>query len=77
MSQDVLEKEVVQTFRALPPEKKKEALNFLEFLKSRVSKEPSSSLEGLWKHLQIDLNDQDIKDSRQEIWSFFPREVEK
>lgn len=77
MNQDALEKEVVQAFRALPPEKKREALDFLEFLRNRTSKESRSSLKGLWKHLQIDLSDQDIADSKREIWASFPREVEE
>lgn len=77
MSQDALEKEVIQSFRVLPPEKKREVLDYLKFLRSRFSKGSSTALKGLWKHLNVDISDQDIAESRREMWAFFPREVEK
>ena len=78
MNKDLFEKEMIQTFRALPPEKKREALDFLEFLRSRFSKKPGrQKLKGLWKDMQIDIHDQDITDARHQLWSSFPREVEK
>ncbi len=77
MNQDVLEKKVLQGFRELPPEKQKEVLDYLELLRSRFSNGPSTVLKGLWKHLDVDISEQDVADSRRQMWASFPREVEE
>jgi hypothetical protein len=74
---DTLEKEVVEAFRSLPPEKQKEALDFLEFLKNRFSPSRRSRLKGLWKQFQVEIGEQDIRECRRQMWSSFPREIEK
>jgi hypothetical protein len=35
---------------------------------------PKRNLKGLWADHNIDLNEQDLRDLRQEMWQNFPRE---
>ncbi len=77
MNLENFEKEIIQAIRSLPPEKKKEALDFIEFLKRRVAQDSPNRLKGLWKDLEVDILDQDILDCKREMWSSFPRDPNK
>jgi hypothetical protein len=71
----VIEDLIVEKLRALPPEKKQEVLDFVEFLEHRrTTSQERASPEGLWAGLDISLNDEDIAEVRREMWQRFPRE---
>lgn len=72
-----IEQQVLETLRELPPEKQKEVLDFVEFLKEKNgTKEPLRSLLGLWSDLNIHITEKDIAEARREMWGNFPRDVE-
>jgi hypothetical protein len=67
---------VLEKLRDLPPEKQKEVLDFVEFLKEKNrTKHPRRSLLGLWADLNIDLTGEDIAAARREMWGNFPRDI--
>ncbi len=69
------EEMVLDKFRALPPDKKQEALEFVESLsKKSREKRPYPSLYGLWADLGIDISEEDIAEARREMWGNFPRD---
>jgi hypothetical protein len=71
-----IEQQVVEKLRDLPPEKQKEVLDFVEFLKQKNgTKEPLRSLRGLWKDLNIEITEEDIAQARREMWGKFPRDI--
>jgi len=66
---------IAEKAKDLPREKQLEVLDFLEFLRTRISKKkPLRSPAGLLKDLGIDLSEEDIAAARREMWSKFPRE---
>lgn len=72
-----IEQQVVEKLRELPPEKQKEVLDFVEFLKEKNrAKKPLRSLLGLWEDLNIHITEEDIAEARREMWGNFPRDVE-
>ncbi len=71
-----IEQQVLEKLRALPPEKQKEVLDFVDFLKEKNgTKKPRRSLRGLWKDLNTDITEEDIAQARREMWSNFPRDI--
>jgi hypothetical protein len=71
-----IEEQVVEKLRELPPEKQKEVLDFVDFLKERESSpSPRRSLLGLWSDLGIEITEEDIAQARREMWGNFPRDV--
>jgi hypothetical protein len=71
-----IEQEVLEKLRELPPEKQKEVLDFVDFLKGQNGpKKPLRSLRGLWKDLNIDITEEDIAQARREMWGNFPRDI--
>jgi hypothetical protein len=73
-----IEEQVVEKLRALPPEKQKEVLDFVDFLKEKNGdpKKPLRSLRGLWADLNIHITEEDIAEARREMWGNFPRDIE-
>ncbi len=72
-----IEEMVLEKLRGLPPEKKKEVLEFLDSLQADGgAKKPLRSLEGLWADLDIDITEEDISEARREMWGNFPRDIE-
>jgi hypothetical protein len=73
-----IEQQVLETLRDLPPEKQKEVLDFVEFLKAKNAgqKKPRRSLLGLWADLNIHITEEDIAEARREMWGNFPRDIE-
>jgi hypothetical protein len=70
-----IEQQVLAKLRGLPPEKQKEVLDFVDSMREKNSaKKPRRSLRGLWKDLNIDITEEDIAQSRREMWGNFPRD---
>ncbi len=69
-----IEQQVVEKLRDLPPEKQKEVLDFVDFLKEKNGgpKKPRRSLRGLWADLNIHITEEDIAEARREMWGNFP-----
>ena len=61
--------QVFEKLRDLSPEKQKEVLEFVDFLKEKDgAKKPLRSLRGLWKGLNIQITEEDIAKARREMW---------
>ena len=72
-----IEQAVVEKLRALPVERQREVLDFVEFLhRKSVPKPPRRSLKGQWADLKIDITEDDIAKVRREMWGTFPRDIE-
>ena len=70
-----LASDLVQKLRALPYDKQREVMDFVQFLLSRTPpKRPRRSLEGMLAHLNIHITSEDIAEARREMWGNFPRE---
>ena len=75
MTTEQIEQTVLEKFRALPPEKQQEVLDFVEFLEQRNgAKLPRRSAMGLLADLGIHISKEDIDEARREMWGNFPRE---
>ncbi len=71
-----IEQQVLEKLRDLPPEKQKEVLDFVGFLKEKNKNEkPRRSLRGLWKDLNVHITEEDIAEARRQMWGNFPREI--
>lgn len=72
-----IEQQVLEKLRELPPEKQKQVLDFVDFLKEKngVGK-PRHSLLGLWSDLNVHITEEDIAEARREMWGNFPRDIE-
>ena len=63
-----IEQQVLEKLRDLPPDKQKEVLDFVDFLKEKNSpKKPRRSLLGLWADLNTHITEEDIAQARREI----------
>ena len=72
-----IEEQVLEKLRELPPEKQKEVLDFVDFLKEKNgTKKPLRSLLGLWADLDFHVAEEDIAEIRREMWGNFPRDIE-
>src|SRR5713226_5608974 len=71
-----IEEMVLERLRDLPPEKQKEVLDFVDFLKEKNGpKKARRSLLGLWSDLDIHITEGDIAEARREMWGNFPRDI--
>ena len=71
-----IEQQVLEKLRDLPPEKQKEVLDFVDYLKEKNStNKPRHSLLGLWTDLNFHVTEEDIAEVRREMWSSFPRDI--
>ncbi len=71
-----IEQQVLEKLRELPPEKQKEVLDFVDFLKEKNgAKMPLRSLRGFWKDLSTEITEEDIAQARREMWGNFPRDI--
>jgi hypothetical protein len=71
-----IEQLVLEKLRDLPVDKKKEVLDFVDFLrKKNGTKKKLRSLRGLWKDLDIKITEEDIAQARREMWGNFPRDI--
>lgn len=72
-----IEQQVLEKLRELPPEKQKEVLDFVDFLKEKNgARTPRRSLLGLWSDLNTHITEEDIAEARREMWGNFPRDIE-
>lgn len=70
-----LDESFLEKLRALPPDKQREAIDFVEYLhKKSGATGPKRSLKGIWSDLGIDITHEDIAKARSEMWGNFPRE---
>ncbi|KAB8331106.1 DUF2281 domain-containing protein [Scytonema tolypothrichoides VB-61278] len=70
-----IEQAIVENLRDLPPEKKQEVLDFVQFLKTKSSpKVHRRSIKGLCADLGVHLTSEDIAQARREMWGNFPKE---
>ena len=69
-----IEQAVVERLRALPPDKQREVLDFVEELQHRTAPPRARrSLRGLWADLVAEVTDEDLAAARLEMWGDFPR----
>jgi hypothetical protein len=72
-----IEQQVLEKLRDLPPEKQKEVLDFVDFLKEKSNtKKQRRSLLGLWADLNFHVTEEDIAEARREMWGDFPRDID-
>jgi len=70
------EQSVLERLRLLPPERRREVLDFVEFLLAKTQSEPPRrSLLGLCADLGVHITAEEIDEARAEMWSGFPRAV--
>jgi hypothetical protein len=71
-----LDESFLQKLRQLPPDKQREAIDFVEFLHKKAGSvgTPRRSVKGLWADLGFDVTEKDIAEARAECWGNFPRE---
>ncbi|MBE8990303.1 DUF2281 domain-containing protein [Nostoc sp. LEGE 12450] len=71
-----IEQAVLEKLRQLPIDKQQELLNFAEFLyQKNIPKATLRSVRGLCADLAMDITEQDITETRQEMWGNFPRDI--
>jgi hypothetical protein len=72
-----IEQAVVERLKALPPEKQREVLEFVESLHASNGgrRKPLKSLKGLWADLNVKVTEEDIAQARREMWGNFPRDI--
>ena len=67
---------VVGKIKALPEDKQREVLDFVEFLAEKgTARRPRRSPMGLWSDLGVTITADDIAEARREMWGNFPREA--
>lgn len=69
---------VRQTIEKLPPEGLEELSRFLDFLKSKYQPERPrkvAALGGLWKDLDFDVTDADVRALRRQVTAHLPHKV--
>jgi hypothetical protein len=71
-----IEQAVLEKLRALPPERQREVLDFVESLEKQIAlRRPLRSPKGLLADLDFDITEEDIAQARKEMWGNFPREL--
>jgi hypothetical protein len=71
-----IEQKVVEKLRALPPEKQKEVLEFVDLLNEKNgTKNSRRNLRGLWKDLNVEITEEDFAQARNLMWGNFPRDL--
>jgi hypothetical protein len=64
-----IEDTVIEKLRTLPPERKQQVLDFVEFLEQKSAvKQPRPSLLGLFADLGVHITEEDIAEARREMW---------
>jgi hypothetical protein len=70
-----IEEMVMSKVRALPPEKQKAVLDFVDSLKKEPPEAKLKGWEGLWTEYGIDVTPEEIAEARREMWGNFPRDI--
>lgn len=72
-----VEEAVLEKVKVLPPNRKQEVLDFVEFLESREAvKNPSRSLKGALADLNIKISDEDMREARNEMWRGYTEDTD-
>ena len=68
----------LEKMKVLPPLRKNEVLDFVEFLEQKEYKRPRPRqiLKGALQHLNIKFTDQDLREARNEIWRGYTKDTE-
>lgn len=67
-----LDESFLEKLRQLPPDKQREAIDFVECLHKKSSTTGAKrSLKGLWNDLGVDITEEDLAQSRKEMWGNF------
>ena len=70
-----VEEVLLEKVKVLPIHRKQEVLNFAEFLEEKEAKpQPRRSMYGILADLSIKITEEDINETRKEMWGNFPRE---
>lgn len=70
-----LEQLLLDKLKQLPIDKQQELLDFADFLSEKSRGKPTlTSIRGLCADLKVDITEEEIQETRQEMWSNFPRE---
>jgi hypothetical protein len=70
-----IEDAIVEKVRALPADKQQKVLEYVESL--QTDGKPRSSkdrVKGMWRHLGVDLSEDEIDENRREMLRGFPRD---
>ncbi|BAM00444.1 MULTISPECIES: DUF2281 domain-containing protein [Caldilinea] len=73
-----IKQKVYQAIEGLPPEGLEELFYFLDFLKFKYQVQQSrkvAALGGLWKHLDFDVTDEEVRTLRQQVTAQLLRKV--
>lgn len=71
------EEVLLEQIKVLPPDLKREAIHFVEFLQTKVKmKAPRRSLKGALAGLDIKITEEDIRQARNEMWRGYTRDTE-
>jgi hypothetical protein len=71
-----IETAVLEKLRTLSPDQQREVLEFVESLQPPSSaQKPVRNIRGLWAGLGIHISEDDIAESRREMWGNFPRDI--
>lgn len=67
--------EVIEKLRALPEEKQRLVLEYVDTLGERnEGRRPRRSLKGLLSDVRVSITEEDIAEARREMWGNFPRD---
>ena len=71
------EEVLLEQIKVLPPDLKREAIHFVEFLQTKVkTKQPRRSLKGALADLDIKITDEDIRQARNEMWRGYTEDTD-
>jgi hypothetical protein len=71
------EEVLLEKFKVLPPNRKQEVLDFVEFLEEKEAKpQPRRSLKGALADLNIKITEEDIREARNEMWRGYTQDTE-
>lgn len=72
-----VEETVLEKVKVLPPHRKREVLDFVEFLEVKEMKsKPRRSMKGALADLNISVTGEDIREARNEMWRGYTKGTE-
>lgn len=71
------EEVLLEKIKVLPPDLKREAIHFVEFLETKISlPKQRKSLKGSLAHLNISVSEDDLREARNEMWRGYTKDTE-
>jgi hypothetical protein len=68
--------QILAQVKALPPELQKKRLALVEGIRANEpGPAPRKPLRGMWRHIGVDVSEDELADARREMWGSFPRAV--